>query len=69
VVFVDEQLTLGIAMKKIHVIYFALCISLGTLLTSCYRMPTEDEYSLVPSTNNPASTRQRSEGLTPKMSY
>ena len=30
-----------------------------TCLTSCYRMPTEDDYCVVPTTNNPDVTRER----------
>jgi len=30
-------------------------------LTSCYRMPSEDEYTVVPTINNPAVTRERQE--------
>lgn len=29
-----------------------------TLITGCYRMPTEDDYSLIPTTNNPDITRE-----------
>lgn len=38
-------------------------------LSSCYHMPTDEDYSLVPSTNNPQVTRQRQDSLTPKVSY
>ena len=34
-------------------------IVMGCLLTSCYRMPAEDEYSLIPTTNNPVVTREK----------
>lgn len=46
-----------------------LLLTAGTAVNSCYRMPTEDDYSLVPSTNNPDTTRQRKESLMPKVSY
>ncbi|MBA3239081.1 MAG: hypothetical protein H0T62_12135 [Parachlamydiaceae bacterium] len=46
-----------------------LLITVSTALNSCYRMPTDDDYSLVPSTNNPDRTRQRQESLMPKVSY
>lgn len=29
-------------------------------LTACYRMPYNDEYSIIPSTNNPDLTREKS---------
>lgn len=38
-------------------------------LTSCYRMPQEDECSLVPMTNNPDVTRARDPGLLPTVNY
>jgi hypothetical protein len=28
-------------------------------LVGCYRMPTEEDYSVVPSTNNPDVTREK----------
>lgn len=40
-----------------------------TTLTGCYRMPTDDDYSLIPCTNNPQITRQRQDNVTPKVSY
>jgi len=35
------------------------------LLSGCYRMPTDDDYSLVPTTNNPAITRESGNQLVP----
>jgi hypothetical protein len=40
-------------MKKI---LFLLC---ALNLVSCYPMPTEEDYSTVPSTNNPDLTREK----------
>lgn len=34
------------------------CILLCSL-NSCYRMPTEDDYSLLPNVNNPDITREK----------
>ena len=48
-------------MKKTSLIKIALLICLFTL-TSCYRMPEEDEFSVVPSTNNPDLTREKPSG-------
>jgi len=56
-------------MKCYSIVSLALFLFIGAFTTSCYRMPGEDEYSLVPTTNNPSATRQRGEGLTPKMAY
>ena len=45
------------------------CLSLLNCVTSCYRMPAEDECSLVPMTNNPDITRDRGPGLAPTVAY
>jgi hypothetical protein len=37
-------------------------------LTGCH-MPGEDDYSTIPATNNPAITREKSEGMLPGMNY
>lgn len=42
-------------MKK----YLLLSIIILSL-TSCYRMPTDDDYCLVPNLNNPDITREKS---------
>lgn len=39
------------------------------VLESCYRMPTDDDFSVVPTTNNPALTNERSDHFVPGMSY
>lgn len=38
-------------------------------LTSCYRMPTENDFSLVPTTNNPAVTCEKNSGFLPSVGY
>lgn len=38
-------------------LFLILTVTFAT--TSCYRMPCEDEYSLVPFTNNPDVTRDK----------
>lgn len=48
---------------------FCFMTVLATSLTGCYRMPSEDDYSLVPSTNNPTVTRQRAESPIPQATY
>jgi hypothetical protein len=45
-----------------------LLLFLASMLTSCYRMPEEDEYSLIPSTNNPTYTREKA-GAVPGVGY
>lgn len=39
------------------------------VLTSCYRMPSENDFSVVPTTNNPAVTCEKPTGLLPKIGY
>lgn len=39
------------------------------LLTGCYRMPTEDEYSVIPRTNNPDIIREKVNPLAPSVNY
>ncbi len=53
-------------MLKFPTAMFSLLI-LAAVLNSCYPMPTEDDYSLLPSTNNPEMTRQRAESAMPQM--
>ena len=46
---------------------FLLC---SFILIACYRMPADDEYSVVPSTNNPDLTREKSSGsFMPNMGF
>lgn len=47
-------------MKKTGLIYLTGLFGLLFLCTSCYRMPTENEYSVVPTTNNPSVTCEKS---------
>ena len=46
-----------------------LVILLPVVCFSCYRMPSENEYRLVPTTNNPAVTREKDQGPIPQLSY
>lgn len=43
--------------------HFVLVACSAIFLAGCYRMPTDDDFSLVPTTNNPAVTCEKSEGL------
>jgi len=38
------------------------------ILSGCYRMPTEDDYSVMPVTNNPHITNEKQSAL-PNMGY
>ncbi len=42
---------------------------LGACLTSCYRMPNENDFSLVPTTNNPAVTYEKNDSFVPGANY
>lgn len=49
-------------------IFFAIFF-VATSLSSCYRMPTENEYSTIPTVNNPDVTRASGGSGLPGMSY
>lgn len=40
----------------------------SVIATACYRMPTDDDYSLIPMTNNRDFTREKNE-MMPAMGY
>lgn len=42
-----------------------LCSSLLVLTTNCYRMPQEDEVSVLPNTNNPTITHPGENSVIP----
>lgn len=44
---------------------YLFCAGCILVLSGCYRMPSEDEYSLVPTTNNPAITHEKPGSLLP----
>ena len=44
-------------------------MNLGLSLCSCYRMPGEDEFSVIPTTNNPAVTKEKPSALMPGIGY
>lgn len=54
-------------MSLIKFSFFALILM--NCLTSCYRMPAENEFSEVPTTNNPAVTCEKPSGLLPSLGY
>jgi hypothetical protein len=39
------------------------------LLCSCYRMPGDNDYSVVPTTNNPSVTYEKNDNMMPSMKY
>lgn len=57
--------------KNLHSFFYkplSVCMVITTLLVlcvGCYRMPSDDDYSLVPTTNNPDITGDRGSGLAP----
>lgn len=57
-------------MSRNYLTLFLLTIVASSSLVSCYRMPREDEFSVVPSINNPDVTREKpSSGFTPNMGF
>lgn len=46
---------------------FFICALLT--LTGCYRMPTDEDFSVIPTTNNPDITRDRGESMMPNVGY
>lgn len=46
-----------------------LLMMTALLLTSCYRMPGDDDYCLIPATNNPTVTNQKGGSFIPSTSY
>lgn len=53
-------------MRSINILLITAAL---VTLTSCYRMPGEDEFSTIPTTNNPDVTRAKESGPTPTMNY
>lgn len=51
-------------MQKLLLVSFVL-----VTLCSCYRMPHEDEYSLVPTVNNPSVTCDKNDCPLPQIGY
>ncbi|MEI8124714.1 MAG: hypothetical protein WCG42_03060 [Parachlamydiaceae bacterium] len=58
--FKDQLLT-----NLLKVLLFSVSLS---CMTACYRMPGPDDYSLIPSTNNPAYTKEKG-GQPPGIGY
>lgn len=48
--------------------YLFACLLASTLF-GCYRMPGENDYSLVPTTNNPAVTCEKKDSLVPSAKF
>ncbi len=48
--------------------FSCLALVLFTVLSGCYRRPGEDEYCVIPATNNPAITRDAG-GYKPGVGY
>ncbi len=57
----------SVFFKITGIVYAALLMAF--LLTGCYRMPTEDEYSVIPRTNNPDIIREKVNPLAPSVNY
>jgi hypothetical protein len=46
-------------MKMASLFLLLLIIAASISLTGCYRMPTDDDFSIVPTTNNPSVTCEK----------
>lgn len=56
-------------MNKLFSYSTLLCAALILIsATACYRMPTDDDYCLIPSTNNPDYTREKA-NINPGVGY
>lgn len=53
---------------KNKIVFIFLAMGILCAMTACYRMPTDDDYSLIPSTNNPAFSRQKTNEI-PGLGY
>lgn len=60
----------GHMQKKQFPLILFLFLVCNFNLAACYRFPDEDEYSVVPATNNPDVTREKSStGFTPNVGF
>lgn len=39
------------------------------LLSACYRMPTDNDFCTIPTTNNPSVTCEKNDNIMPAMKY
>lgn len=53
-------------MRSINILLITAAL---VMLTSCYRMPGEDDFSTIPTTNNPDVTRAKDSSPAPSMNY
>ncbi len=51
-------------ISSLFLLFFSFVV-----LASCYRMPNDNEYSLVPTTNNPAVTCEKNDNIMPSVKY
>lgn len=51
-------------VKALMLLSLTLC-----LFTSCYRMPTDDDYCVIPTTNNPDVNNAQSASFMPSVGY
>ena len=54
-------------LSSIVLTCFVLLIVIA--FSGCYRMPTENDFSTVPTTNNPSVTCEKNDPLLPKLGY
>jgi hypothetical protein len=58
---------MNVIKPRLTILCLIACSSM--YLTSCYRMPTENDFSLVPTTNNPAITCEKNNTPIPGVGY
>lgn len=56
-------------LRKSFFIQLIVGSSLLILCGSCYRMPTDNDFSVVPTTNNPAVTGEKNSSFIPAARY
>jgi hypothetical protein len=55
--------------SKVKILSYMLLLILGLTATACYRLPRDDDYGVIPNTNNRDFTRERDGNFLPTASY
>lgn len=54
-------------LQRFALLIFTTCCLLST--SACYRMPTDEDFSIVPMTNNPHITRESQSSNIPNVKF